>query len=73
MRHPAVVLALLALPLGGCLARASAPPPAPFRVDGDVVAFHDPAAEQATVQVAPLSRTADDHLELTGRLVWDED
>ena len=73
LTHPASLLALAALPLGGCVARASAPPPAPYQVDGDVVAFHDSAAERATVQVAPLSRTSDDHLELTGRLVWDED
>jgi membrane fusion protein, heavy metal efflux system len=71
---PAVLaLALAALPLGGCLAKAAPRDPAPFVVDGDVVAFRDTAAESAALELAPLSRAADDHLGLTGRLVWDDD
>ncbi len=69
----ALALAVAALPLGGCLAKAAPPDPAPFAVEGDVVAFRDAAAESATLKLAPLSRAADDHVGLTGRLVWDED
>ncbi len=69
----ALAVVLAALPLGGCLAKAAPPDPAPFAVDGDVVAFQDAAAESSTLKLAPLSRAADDHVGLTGRLVWDDD
>jgi len=59
--------------LAGCARKAAAPEKAPFRVDGDVVAFDDAAAEASTVRVSPLSRTSDDHVDVTGRLVWDDD
>jgi cobalt-zinc-cadmium efflux system membrane fusion protein len=62
-----------ALLAAACSHRAAVRETAPFRVDGDVVLFQDAAAQQATVRVAPLSLASDDHVDLTGRLVWDED
>jgi cobalt-zinc-cadmium efflux system membrane fusion protein len=65
--------AAIALVAAACSRRPAGPEPAPFRVDGDVVVFQDAAAQRATVRVAPLSLASDDHVDLTGRLVWDED
>jgi cobalt-zinc-cadmium efflux system membrane fusion protein len=42
-------------------------------VDGDVVLFLDEAARQAAIRVESVSRSADGHVSVTGRLVWDED
>ena len=64
-------LALAAL-LGGCQARGRAAEPAPYHFEGDVVAFADPAAP-AALAVEPLARADDDHVSVTGRLVWDDD
>jgi cobalt-zinc-cadmium efflux system membrane fusion protein len=69
-RLTAAAAALLA---AACSRRPAAQEPAPFRVDGDVVLFQDAAAQRATVRVAPISLASDDHVDLTGRLVWDED
>lgn len=73
MRAPVAVLGLALAALGGCARRPAAQQKPPFRVEDDVVGFDDPAAQQATVRVAPLSLAADDHVDLTGRVVWDED
>ena len=72
-RGTGAVAAGMILVLGACARRPDAGEKPPFRVDGDVVAFQDAAAEKATVRVAPLSLASDDHIDLTGRLVWDED
>jgi len=58
--------------LGGCQARGRAAAPPPYHLDGDVVAFADPAAESA-LAVEPVARAEDDHVSMTGRIVWDED
>ncbi len=58
--------------VSGCRAQSRAAEPAPYRLEGDVVAFADPAAQSA-LAVEPLARAADDHVSLTGRIVWDED
>jgi len=70
---PALAATCLALSLAGCRGAAAPDPKPPYRVDGDAVVFSDPAAEASTVRVAPLSRASDDHVDVTGRLVWDED
>ncbi len=73
-RLPPFALMALAAPwLSGCGARAASPDQAAYRVEGEAVVFKDAAAEQATVRVAALSLSDDDHVDLTGRLVWDED
>jgi cobalt-zinc-cadmium efflux system membrane fusion protein len=59
--------------LGGCTRRADPAPKPAFRVEGDAVVFDDASAEAATVRVAAVSRATDDHADVTGRLVWDED
>jgi cobalt-zinc-cadmium efflux system membrane fusion protein len=66
-------LALLALAVAGCSRRAALPDKPAFRVDGDTVVFDDASAQAATVRVAAVSRASDDHVDVTGRLVWDED
>jgi len=68
-RLAAVAVAIL---LVGCQARGRAAEPAPYHLEGDVVAFADPAAESA-LAVEPLARAEDDHVSVTGRVVWDED
>jgi len=76
-RHPAPAGALAAVSLAvlalGCSGGAAPPAKPAVRVDGDTVVFDDPAAESATVRVAAVSRATDDHVDVTGRLVWDED
>jgi cobalt-zinc-cadmium efflux system membrane fusion protein len=57
--------------LVGCQARRADQAP-PYRVEGNVVAFADPAAESA-LAVEAVALAADDHVSVTGRLVWDED
>jgi cobalt-zinc-cadmium efflux system membrane fusion protein len=71
---PALLAATaLAAALAGCRGKAAPDAKPPYHVDGDVVVFDDASAESSTVRVAPLSRASDDHVDVTGRLVWDED
>jgi cobalt-zinc-cadmium efflux system membrane fusion protein len=58
---------------GGC-GRAEKKEASPaYQVDGDVVVFRDEAARASAIRVHPVARSADGHVTLTGRLVWDED
>lgn len=71
MKRPvAVALAVL---VAGCRAPGKAAEAPPYRVERDVVAFTDPAAQSAAVVVQPVALSEDDHVSVTGRLVWDED
>jgi cobalt-zinc-cadmium efflux system membrane fusion protein len=62
----------VALLLAGCRAPSRAAEAAPYRFEGDVVAFADPAAG-AALAVQSVARAEDDHVSVTGRVVWDED
>ena len=63
---------ILAAALSACARTARSVDPPPYRVEGDLVVFAD-GRRPAGLSLEPVRLAGNDHLTVTGRLVWDED
>ena len=62
----------LSLGLCACVRPGKAEAPPPYRVEGDAVIFAD-GRRPSTINVESVRLASDDHVTVTGRLVWNED
>ena len=63
---------ILAAALSACARTARSVDPPSYRVEGDLVVFAD-GRRPAGLSLEPVRLAGNDHLTVTGRLVWDED